>query len=118
MLQEPDLIIGVKDGKIRLQSDQFGMPAKQPGAKRVKGAKPDLFSHRPDDRGHPLAHLAGRFVGEGYRQHRPWLGGAASQQISNPSGQHPGLAGTRPGQHQDRAVLNLNRPALHRIESS
>ena len=65
LLEQPDLVVGVEDREIRLQTDEFGMPAQDFRADRMKRAHP---GHAFDEAGQlpdPLAHFARRLVGEG-----------------------------------------------------
>ena len=66
LLQQADLIVGVENGEVGLQPDEFGVAAQDLGADRVKGAEP-LHGLRAvaDERLDALAHLARRLVGEG-----------------------------------------------------
>ena len=66
--------------------------------------------------GDPLLHLSGGLVGEGYRGDLAWCQPALIDQIGDLAGDHPGLAGTCPGQHQQRPVDVAHRLALFRIE--
>ena len=40
---DAQLIVGVEDGEVPLQSDAFGMIAQNPRGQRVKGAEPPAF---------------------------------------------------------------------------
>ncbi len=117
LLQEPDLVVGVENGEIGLEPDQFGMTAEDLRADRVEGAEPghafdDLADHVAD----PPLHLARRLVGEGdaedFRGARP----PCRENMGDPRGQHPRLAGARAGEHQHRALQGFHRLALLRIE--
>ena len=75
LAQEPQLVVGVEDGEVRLQPDELRMPAQELDAERVEGAEPghalDDAADQPAD---PRLHLARRLVGEGDRED---LGSAA-----------------------------------------
>ncbi len=83
----------------------------------VEGAQPgqtlDLFA---DDRADAGLHLAGGLVGEGHRQDVPGLRLAGRQNMRQPRGQNPRLAGARARQHQHGAVHRLDRGALFRVQ--
>ena len=55
-----------------------------------------------------LLHLARRLVGEGDGEDLPGPGLAGGEDMGEPGGQHPGLAGAGAGQHQQRAVDRLD----------
>ena len=74
------------------------------------------FRHAADDGGDTLLHLARGLVGEGHRQDLPGPGFAEIEQMGDPRGQHPGLAGAGAGQHQYRAVGGLDRLALFGVQ--
>ena len=117
LFQQPDLIVGVEDGEVRLQSRQFGMPPEDLDAERVESAEPwhplDRLAQQPAD---PVLHFARGLVGEGNGQDlvRPCLAGM--QQMRDPRGQRLGLAGSGARQHQNRAVQCLNRLTLRRVQ--
>ena len=56
-----------------------------------------------DERSHPLLHLTGGLVGEGDGEDGKWRHPPFDHQVGDPSGQDAGLAGTGPGNHQQRA---------------
>ncbi len=68
LFQQPDLIVGVEDGEVRFEVDQFRMPPQQLDADRMEGAQPghplDALTQKAPD---PLLHLARRLVGKGHR---------------------------------------------------
>ena len=71
----------------------------------------------PDQLPDPLAHLRRRLVGEGDREDLPRPGGAGGEQVGDPVGEHAGLAGAGPGQHQQGPLAVHDRLALGRVES-
>ncbi len=116
LLQQPDLVIGIEDGEARFQTDQFGMAAQDADAERVKRAEPQAFMRRADQRRYPVAHFPRRLVGEGNAQKLIRLRLSAMDDVRQPCGQHPGLAGSRPGQHQQRAVKRLHGFPLRLVQ--
>ena len=117
LLQQAQLVVGVKDGEAGFQPDQFGMAAQDFDAQRMKGAHPGhafghLAQHPPD----PQLHLARRLVGEGHRQDLVRAGAAHGQQVNDAGGQCLGLAGAGARQHQHRAVQRLHRRPLRRVQ--
>jgi len=118
LLQETDLVVGVEDGEVALQTDQLGVAAQDLDPDRVEGAEPghplDRFA---DQRADALAHLAGGLVGEGDGEDLAGPRLAGGKNVGDACGQHPRLAGPRPGEHQHRSVQGLDRLALLRVES-
>src|SRR3546814_13708521 len=65
LLENAELVVGIEDGEIALQADQFGVAAEHLRRDAVKGAEPGhaldrVADHAPD----ALAHFARRLVGE------------------------------------------------------
>ena len=117
LLQQPQLIIGVENGELRVQPHQFGMATQHLGGKRVEGAEPrQAFGHRPQQKFCAVAHLARRLVGEGDGQHLRWPGQAIEQDVRQPGGERLRLAGAGAGQDQHRAFGRRHRLALRRIQ--
>ena len=100
LFQQPDLIIGIKNGKIRTQTNKIGMTAQHFGSKRVKGAKPYLLGHRPNQTCNAQFHLARGLVGKGHRQNIPRLCRAAGNQFSKARGQYTRFTCTGTRQNQ------------------
>ena len=118
LLDQPFLVVGVEDGEVRLQPNQFGVAAQDLGGDRVEGAKPaQALGGRADDVGDPLAHLARGLVGEGDDQQFPRLGSAGGQDVRQSRGQNAGLAGARARQHQHRPLGRLDRRALLGVQA-
>ena len=119
LADQPFLIVGVDDRVVGFQADQFGVPAQDLGGDGVEGAKPaQVFGRPADDRADAPTHFARRLVGEGDGQQLPGARLADSQQVRQPRGQHPRLAGSGPGQHQHRPFDRLDRLALLGVEAS
>ena len=117
LFQQAQLIVGIDDGEVRFQPDQFGMAAQHLGADGVKGAEPRHALHRiADHAAHPLTHFPRRLVGEGDRQDLARPGQAAVDDMRQPRGERCRLARTRARQHQQRAVSGHHRFALGRVE--
>ena len=110
LLQQPELVVGVEDREARLEPDRLGVAAQDARGDRMKRAEPDAFGGAADHRLEPLAHLARRLVGEGDGEQLAGIGAAGRQDMREPGGQHPGLAGAGAGQHQHRPVDRLDGP--------
>ena len=65
-----------------------------------------------------LAHLVGRLVGEGDAQDVPRQDAQLIDQVGEPVGQGPGLAGARPSDHPDKALGGGDRLTLGGIQFS
>ena len=118
LLQQPDLIVGVQNREIGLQTGQFRVPAQDFDAYRMKCAEPGhtLDGARYQMR-HPLAHFARGLVGEGDGQNLIALGLAGRQNVRDAGGQDPGFSGAGAGQHEHRAVERFHRRTLLRVQS-
>jgi hypothetical protein len=73
------------------------------------------FTDQADD---PLAELAGRLVGERDRQDLPGRDPLDPDQIGDPVGEDPGLAGAGSRQDEERALGRRDRPRLLRVEGA
>jgi hypothetical protein len=69
-----------------------------------------------DHRLEPFAHLAGRLVRKGDREHLAGIGAAARQDVRKPSGQDARLAGAGAGQHEHGAVRRRDGLRLRLVE--
>ncbi|MCY1173049.1 hypothetical protein D9M73_131980 [compost metagenome] len=118
LLQQAQLVVGVEDGEVAVQADEFGMAAQHLGADRVEGAEPrhplDHIADQPPD---AVAHLARGLVGEGDAEDLARPGFAGGEQMREPRGERGGLAGAGPGQHQHRAFGGQHGFALLRVEA-
>ncbi len=93
------------------------MAAQDARGDRMKGAEPEAVGAAADHRLEAMAHLARRLVGEGDRQQFGRKGAAGGEDMSEPRGQHPGLAGAGAGQHQNRTIDRLDRAQLRFVEA-
>ena len=85
------------------------------GGERVERAQAGAVRPVAEKLLHPLAHPGGGLVRERQRQHRRFV--AFFENPRDPHGEHARLAGTRPGQHQQRTAAPRRGPALVRVES-
>ena len=117
LLHQPDLVVGVENREIVLEPHEFRVTAQDFRADRVKRAEPGHALDRlADHRGDAQLHLARGFVGEGDGEDLRWVRAAGGEDVRDAGGQHPRLAGTRAGQHQQRPVERLDRLALLRVQ--
>ena len=119
LFEQAELVVGVEDGEVRLQADQFGVAAQHLGADRVEGAEPGHplhhVTHQPPD---ALAHFAGGLVGEGDAQDfaRPCL--SREEQVGEARGEGGGLARARACEDEDGAVGGQHRLALGGVQAA
>jgi hypothetical protein len=107
----------VVDRVARRAARVAGVRAQDPRAQCVEGAERDGAGElRADAAGEPLAHLAGRLVGEGDRQDLPGVGYALLDQVRGAFGHHARLAGAGARDYQQRAVGVKDGLALFRVE--
>ncbi len=100
----------VVDGEGPLVAQSVTVGPEDPYARRVEGGDPHPLGAGTDQFGHPLAHLVGRLVGEGDGQDLPWCCIPGGDQVGDPPGQHPGLAGAGTG-HDEQGTA----PVEHRL---
>jgi hypothetical protein len=91
--------------------------AQDPHARGVEGGHPHQPGARADQRGHPLLHLAGRLVGERDRDDLARVDVPLGQQVRDPVGQHPGLAGAGTGHDEQRRTGVHDRLPLWAVQA-
>ena len=90
--------------KLRRVAEPAGVAPQDAHAGRVERAHPHLAGHRADQRLDPLAHLVGGLVGEGDGEDGEGADAVLVDEVGDAVREHPGLARTGPGHHQQRAV--------------
>jgi hypothetical protein len=83
----------------------------------MKGPEPKALDAAAEQQADPLDHLARGLVGEGHREYLPGPRPPSQQEMGKPCGQHAGLAGARPGEHQQGAVVREHGGPLLGIEA-
>ncbi len=119
LFEQAELVVGVENGEIRLQPDQFGVATQHLGPDRVEGAEPrHPLHHVADQPPDAFAHFAGGLVGEGDAQDfaRPCL--SREQQMGEARGERGGLSGARACEDEDRAVGGQHRLALGGVQAA
>ena len=106
--QDPD--VGRQPQLQREFADQPVAERVERGDRRVRVA----VGHELVD---PDLHLGGGLVGEGQGQDLRRPGGPRGDQPGDPAGDDLGLAGARPGDHEERTAAMDHGPALLRIEA-
>ena len=101
---EPVRVGRVVDRELARVAEQVAVGAQDAHARRVERRHPHGLHDRADERADPLAHLGGCLVGEGDRED---LGGMHTlvDQVGDAVREHPGLARTGAGDHEQRAGL-------------
>ena len=113
LADQPQLVGGGIDGEVPLVTEKPDLPAEDPHAERVEGGEDQILAALFSDQGsHTLLHLAGRLVGEGDRQDVLRRHILVEEEMGDPIGNHPGLAGAGAGQHQERPFGVLYRLKL------
>ena len=113
LLDQAKLIVGIEDGKIGLQPDELGMAAQDARADGMKSAEPlHAFDRAADQGPDAFLHLARGFVSEGDGQNLSRPGSMRGEDVGQARDEHARLAGSRPGQNQNRPIERQNRFAL------
>src|SRR5205814_353251 len=99
LLHDTQLVVGVEDGKVRLEADQLGVDAQHPCGDRVERAEPGhALDRSAGDGRYAVLHFPRRLVGEGDGEDLAWPGFAGGNQVSEPRRQGRGLAGAGAGE--------------------
>ena len=117
LLDEPDLVVDVQNGEIRLQADQFRVAAQDLDADRVEGAHPrHALDHVADHEADAVLHLPRGLVCEGDGQDFARPRPPQVEDVRDARREHAGFPGPRPGQHQHRPVQRFHRLQLLGVE--
>ena len=93
-----------------------GVPADQPVGERVDGRADRRAGRATQPRGDPVAELLGGLAREGQRQHLRRVRAAVLDAVDDRLDQRRGLAGARPGEHEQRAALVVDDALLVVVE--
>ncbi len=93
---------GVVDRERRGEAELLRLAAQDADARAVEGHDPHGVGARAHQLLDALLHLARGLVGEGDREDLPRVDPALGQQVGDAVGEHPGLAGTGPGDDEQR----------------
>ena len=116
MLDETRGVVFVIDGEVGAVAKQRRIVPEHAGAGRVERADPHPFGDRAQQAGNPILHLACGPVGEGYCQRLMRTHLPAFDEIGETIGQHPGLARSRPGEHEERPAAVKDGLTLSLVE--
>src|SRR3984957_7726471 len=82
----------------------------------MEGAEPEPLGRPTKNGGDTLTHLAGGLVSEGDGQDLVRKCFVTQEDMGEPRGQDPGLAGAGPGEHEQRTVEGLDRQTLFGVQ--
>ena len=117
LLHHGELIVGVEDQVVVGKSGSLGLAAQDAragGVERADGQR--LRRVVAEHLVQPGAHLAGGLVGEGDGEDVPRRDAHLRQHPGDAVGEHAGLPGPRPGEHQHGAIRRGNGSLLLRVE--
>ncbi len=86
------------------EAEPLGLAAQDAHARAVEGGDPHGVGARADQALDALLHLTGGLVGEGDRQDLAGVDVPGGQQVADPVGQDPGLAGAGAGHDEQRGA--------------
>ena len=110
------LIAPVVDGEVGRIAQLADVAAEDAHAERVeRGDLRPLLELLAQQGGRPLLHLVGRLVGEGDGQN-PLGPDAVADQLGDAIGDHAGLSGSRPRQHQQRPGKRVDGVVLGGVQ--
>ena len=117
-LDQRHLVGPVVDGEAPGEADGGAVAPQDPGADGVEGADGRLARRLlADEPGDPLAHLAGRLVGEGDGHDLPRFV-ARGDEVRDAVSEHPRLPAAGAGQDEERAGEVTDRLALWLVQAS
>ena len=117
LLNKAELVIGVIDGIVRLQSHALPVAAQQPGAKGVKSAGKNRRARTvPQQTLDPLPHFPGRLVGKSNGGDGVGADPMRPRQVSDAVGDDAGFAAARPGHNQQRPLRMQHGVYLRRVQ--
>ena len=117
-LDQPEALLRVENRERVRPPEELRVAPQQARTDRVEGPHPEpggLAVQQMPDAG---AHLAGRLVREGDREDPPERHAVLADEVHDPGGQNPCLAGARPGEHQDGSLEVRDGLSLLGIEGS
>lgn len=118
LLDQAHDIIGIENGEVGGEADEFGMPAQKLHADGVEGAEPGhAFDRTADQMADTLLHLARGLVGEGHRENLARKGLSRCQDVGNTGGENAGLAGAGACENEDRTIDGFDGFALFRVQA-
>ncbi len=117
LLHQRQRVVLVVDHEAARKSEVAGVAAQDAHARRVEGGDPEPLRGGTEQLLDAFAHLAGGLVGEGHGQDLFGRDAAGADQIGDAVHEHARLAAARAREDQQRALGDLDRAALLRIQS-
>ena len=115
-LDQTQLVIAVQDLEILRQAGLFPVRLQQAMSQAVKSPDPHAVGGNLQHLLNTRAHFPGGLVSKGHCQHRPGREVHGAYQPGNTVHQHPGLAATGTGQHQQVLVFRSHSFSLRIVE--
>ena len=116
LLDHGGLVAVVIDGVVVGEAEVVAFLPQKAGAEGVEGADGQSVAAVAHQAPQPVAHFAGRLVGEGHGQDAVGAHAAGPHQVSDAVGDDASLAAARPGNDKQRAVDSLDRFPLRRVQ--
>jgi len=101
-LHQSTRVVGVIDREGRLHTGVLVLGPQDANTRGVKRRDPHQPGTWPDQLGHPVLHLTSGLVGEGNRDDLTRVHLSGREQVRDPVGEDPGLAGTGAGHDEQR----------------
>ena len=116
LAQEDDHLRAGQDADVGRQAELQGVLADEPIPEGMERGDGGVGVAVRDQLVDPDLHLRRRLVGEGQGEDLRRPGPPGGDQPGDPTGHHLGLAGARPGDHEERTLAVGHRPALLGVE--
>ena len=110
-----NLVGAVVDGELPFVAELLGVYAQDAGAEGVEGGDPHPPGVGADEERHPVLHLTGGLVGEGYRQDLFGGGEALVYEVGDAMREHARLPAPRAGEDEEGTFRVLYGVKLRRV---
>ena len=117
LLRDAQAVAVVVDYEAAGAFESTDVAPQDPHAHRVKGRNPKSARARTEQLFDPIAHLAGRLVGERDSQDRLRGDTAYGDQVGDATGENPCLPAAGTGEHKQRAFGRLHGAALLGVQA-
>ena len=111
-------VVLVVDRELPGKPEALGFPPEQSRRERVEGPDPESTGIACQELADPALHLACGLVGERHREDALRRDAVRIDQVRDARREHPGLAGSGAGDHQDRSMHVLRGFSLRGIEAA
>ena len=116
LLHERLLVVGVVDHEARIEPDGGPIAPQDAGTDRVERPRLDVATGLADEGDDPLAELAGGAVRERHGQDLPRPDALHPDEVSDPMGEHAGLAAAGTGEDEQWSLGRGDGTGLLRVE--